>query len=78
MTRQLVRLWEETLRQAPLQADSHFFARGGHSLLAVVLASRIQEMTGTEVTIGTVFVAPTPQRMAELLRASETRDVVAS
>jgi amino acid adenylation domain-containing protein len=64
----LIEIWAELLDRRDVGAHSNFFASGGHSLLAAVLAARICERTGTEVSLPDVFTAPTPGELARLLR----------
>ncbi|MFD0278327.1 condensation domain-containing protein [Kitasatospora sp. NPDC127111] len=68
LVRELVGIWRELLTvEATPQTD--FFASGGHSLLAAVLAQKIEELTGTSLELGDVFKHPTPTALAALLRA---------
>jgi amino acid adenylation domain-containing protein len=52
-------------------ADDDFFAVGGHSLLAVRLCSRLERETGVRLGLASVFDAPTPRRLAALLRGED-------
>jgi hypothetical protein len=66
--RELIRLWRSVLDRDLLGRDSNFFLSGGHSLLAARLAAQAGQALGLELTMGMVFRAPTPARLAELIR----------
>jgi len=69
--RQLAELWRELLGAQQIGRGDNFFEIGGHSLLAVQLIARIQEVTGVELTLSRVFQAPTLAAMAEVLIEAE-------
>src|SRR6202035_212096 len=59
-TRELLAgLWQQVLGREPAGAGEHFFAAGGHSLLAIRLLSRVRDAFGLEIPIAALFAAPT-------------------
>ncbi|GIG91769.1 non-ribosomal peptide synthetase [Plantactinospora endophytica] len=60
----LAEIWAELL-DVDAGRHTNFFAVGGHSILAVRLASRIQEEFEVDLPVRTVFERPTIARIAE-------------
>lgn len=52
-----------------VQADDDFFERGGHSLLAMRLASKLRGALGLSLSVGQVMMAPSVAKLAVLLSA---------
>ncbi|MFD7257551.1 amino acid adenylation domain-containing protein [Streptomyces sp. NPDC059874] len=73
-------LFAEVLGLPRIGMDDNFFNLGGHSLLATRLVSRVRSTFGTELTIRSIFEAPTPAlldaRIAEGDRTEDPLDVV--
>ena len=63
----LAAIWAEVLEVDPIAPTDHFFDRGGHSLLAIRVASRIGEAFGIELPVRSLFEAPVLSDLAALV-----------
>ncbi|MGU7769218.1 amino acid adenylation domain-containing protein [Burkholderia sp. MR1-5-21] len=54
----LAAIWQDVLRVARIGRRDHFFERGGHSLAAVRVATRVAEQLGRDVPVRALFDAP--------------------
>ncbi|MGW1429742.1 amino acid adenylation domain-containing protein [Streptomyces sp. NPDC002431] len=63
-------VFAEVLGRETVGADSDFFRLGGHSLLAARAASAVRRLTGHQMSMRTVFDAPTAAELARHLVGS--------
>lgn len=59
----LLELWKEVLARNDVGLSDNFFEFGGRSLHAVMITSRLEEITGLEVPADLIFRAQTVSEM---------------
>jgi thioesterase domain-containing protein len=64
----LTHVWEDVLKVKPIGVHDNFFDLGGHSLLAAVLMARIKQQLRQSLPLGTLFEAPTVEKLAAVLQ----------
>ncbi|KAF9915898.1 hypothetical protein BGZ65_000511, partial [Modicella reniformis] len=57
-------IWEDILNISNVGRHDDFFMIGGHSLLALKMINRIRHLLGFEISVRTVFEAPTIAKLA--------------
>ncbi|WP_055527375.1 amino acid adenylation domain-containing protein [Streptomyces graminilatus] len=67
LERTVVQVWEEILDDGPVGVLDHFFERGGHSLKATRVVSRLRRLLGLDVPIRSLFRHPVAEDFARSL-----------
>ncbi len=67
----LVAIWEEILGTQPIGIQDNYFELAGNSLQAVQLFARIEQVTGKNLPLATLFQAPTIEKLAKMLGQEE-------
>jgi amino acid adenylation domain-containing protein len=65
---QLKYLWQEVVGVQNVGIEDNFFDLGGHSLSAVTLSTRLEDLYGCRVAVRTIFEHPTISQLAAFLR----------
>ncbi|MFA7505415.1 MAG: amino acid adenylation domain-containing protein [Burkholderiaceae bacterium] len=63
----MLEVWRGALGAPAIGLDDDFFALGGHSILAVKLLARVEQVFGVRVRTARLFDAPTVRRFSRLL-----------
>jgi amino acid adenylation domain-containing protein/non-ribosomal peptide synthase protein (TIGR01720 family) len=66
----LAEIWQELLGVEQVGVNDDFFQLGGHSIIAMKLASRIVAALETPIAVGAVFATPTVAGLAAKLEAA--------
>lgn len=74
LERQLAQIWQEALQVEPIGLDDDFFDLGGHSLLMLRLAAKIEQVVGKSVSMSLLYQAPTIRQLATAI-AGEPPDL---
>src|ERR1700687_3643422 len=74
LERELVRIWEQVLRRAPIGIGDNFFELGGASVHAVRIIARIEELVHERLPLSLILGAPTIERLASSLIPGRSRD----
>lgn len=70
LQQRLSMIWQDLLKADRIGLDDNFFDRGGHSLKATQLVSRIYKEMNVELPLKSIFLHPTISEMAGLIRDS--------
>jgi acyl carrier protein len=62
-------IWASTLGVKNVGADDNFFAKGGHSLLAVKLIEQVQKKFGVALELSDLYEYPTLGEFSEHLKS---------
>jgi acyl carrier protein len=77
LVQDLIGVWRELLN-TEATAHTSFFEAGGHSLLAAVLAQKVEDMTGASIPLTEIFENPTPAALAARARENRARRLASS
>jgi acyl carrier protein len=76
-----VAIWSQFLGVPELGVDDTFLELGGHSVIAMQIASRVYDRFGVELPLESFFSDPTPRAIAatiDALRESDSATPLAS
>jgi amino acid adenylation domain-containing protein len=74
---QIAQIWSQVLSVDRIGVHDHFFDLGGHSVLAIRLASLVREQFGVQISLRELFEAPTIAELSTVIaqhQAKQTDD----
>lgn len=71
------KIWVDVLKVEDMSIYDHFFEIGGHSLLAIQALSRIRDIFHVELSLQSLFQAPTIVQLAAVIEEAKTNSVKA-
>ncbi len=69
----LAEMWQELLQFERIGVHDNFFHLGGHSLLATQIVSRLRQAYAIDVSVRTLFEAPTIAELAALIEGEQVK-----
>ena len=66
---QLAQIWQSVINVKSVGISDNFFALGGHSLTTVKLIAETKKQLGIDISIASVFAAPTIEQLARVIRS---------
>ncbi len=73
----VVNIWKQLLHLEKVGIQDNFFELGGHSLLAIQVISRLNKAFGVELSVRSLFEAPTVEKLVAAI-ASATPSAIAN
>jgi acyl carrier protein len=75
MEQRLADIWQEVLGVTEVGVDDNFFEMGGDSLLATLLIGRLGEAFSVDLSLRTIFDAPTVAEMAVAVVQKQAQEI---
>lgn len=76
LERQLILIWQKVFRQSSINLNSHFFALGGHSLIAARMIVEIEKTLGKHIKLNLIYQFPTVRELAHAIALTEKTSIV--
>ncbi|MGW7331383.1 amino acid adenylation domain-containing protein, partial [Streptomyces sp. NPDC054840] len=74
LERTVIEVWEEVLGEGPIGVRDHFFERGGHSLRATRVISRLRALLDRDIPMQLLFRHPVAEDLARALDSPVAAD----